>query len=89
MELLEIVFVKEKSIIRSCWNFEALFFLKLATNPIDFTSILWHTLKARIRGLFIEYKSNFIPIRGYLGLLVQVGKGKFFSFMILPYGQFL
>jgi len=36
MELLEIVFVREKSIPRSCWNFEALFSLKLATNPIDF-----------------------------------------------------
>jgi hypothetical protein len=31
MELLEIVFVRKKSIPRSCWNFEALFSLKLAS----------------------------------------------------------
>jgi hypothetical protein len=36
MEVLEIAFVKEKSIPRSCWNFEALFSYNLATNPIDF-----------------------------------------------------
>jgi len=80
MELLEIVFVIEKSIPRSYWNFEALFSLKLATNPIDFYSLLWHTLKARIKGLFIEYKSNPSPICGLLGLLVQVGEVKLLSF---------
>jgi hypothetical protein len=80
MELLEIIFVREKSIPRSCWNFEALFSLKLATNPIDFYCLLWHTLKARIKDLFIEYKSNLSPIRDLLGLLVQVGEVKLHSF---------
>jgi hypothetical protein len=46
--LLEIVFVREKSIPRSCWNFEALFSLKLATNPIDF---LKDELKVYLEGL--------------------------------------
>jgi len=89
MELLEIVFVREKSNPRSCWNFEALFSLKLAINPIDFYSLLWHTLKGWIRGLYIEYKSNSSPIHGLLGLLVQVGEGKLFPFLILPYCQLL
>jgi len=80
MELLEIVFVREKSIPRSCWNFETFFSLKLAINPIDFYFLLWHTLKARIKGLFIEYKSNPSPICGLLGLLVQVGEVKLLSF---------
>jgi hypothetical protein len=47
-----------KSIQISCLNFETLFFLELATNPIDFFYVMWLTLKWWIRGLFIEYKSN-------------------------------
>jgi hypothetical protein len=65
-------------------DFEALFSLKLATNPIDFYSLLWHTLKGEIKGLFIEYKSNPSPIRGLIELLVQVGEGKLFPFLNLP-----
>jgi hypothetical protein len=45
MELLKIVFVREKSIPRSYLNFEAIFSLKLATNPIDFFYVVWLTLK--------------------------------------------
>jgi hypothetical protein len=45
MELLKIVFIREKSILRSYLNFEALFSLKLATNPIDFFYVLWLALK--------------------------------------------
>jgi hypothetical protein len=41
METLEITFVEEKSILRSYWNFEALFSLKLAINPIDFFYVMW------------------------------------------------
>jgi hypothetical protein len=34
------------------------FLLNVATNPIDFFYVMWLTLKAQIRGLSIEYKSN-------------------------------
>jgi hypothetical protein len=74
MDLFKIAFVRDKSIPRIYWNFEALFFLKLGTNSIDFYSLLWHTIKTRIIGLFIEYKSNPSPIHGLIGLLVQVGE---------------
>lgn len=43
---------------------------------------MWLTLKARIRGLFTEYKSNPSLIHGLLGLLVQVAEGKLFRFLI-------
>jgi hypothetical protein len=40
--------VKEKSNPRSCWNFEPLFSLKLAINPIDFLKIKTHNLTCLI-----------------------------------------
>jgi len=43
---------------------------------------MWLTLKAQIKGIFIEYKSNPSLIRGLLGLLVQVGEEKLFPFLI-------
>jgi hypothetical protein len=78
MELLEIVFVGEKSIPRSCLNLEAFFSLQLAINPIDFFYVLCISLKGWIRGLFIGIR-RVLEALGSLeklepSLLVQVGK---------------
>jgi hypothetical protein len=41
---------------------------------------MWLTLKAQIKGIFLEYKSNPSPIRCLLELLVQVGEVKLLLF---------
>jgi hypothetical protein len=80
MELLKIVFIREKSILRSYLNFEALFSLKLATNPIDFFYVLWLALKWWIRGLFIGIRRVLEALeilgKSEVSFQVQVGEEK-------------